>query len=94
MARRAKLLDGMALTKEVATVAAPALIVVGEVGRDRVVPVARTLEYATLIPHARTVTISRSGHLGCMTRPDVFAALVLSFVREHAGTSAQGDHRG
>ena len=94
MARRARLIDGMALTEEVALVAAPTLIVVGEEGRDRVVPVARTLEYATLIPHARTVTISRSGHLGCMTRPDVFAALVLSFVREHAGTSAQGDHRG
>ena len=93
MARRARLLEGLTLVPEIRTIASPTLIVVGDTTRDRVVPVSRTLEYTTLIPQAQTVKIPRSGHLGCMTQPDVFADLVVTFVRAHTDLP-QGDHRG
>ena len=38
-------------------------------------------EYIRLIAGARSVILERTGHLGTMTRPDAFAALVHDFVR-------------
>jgi pimeloyl-ACP methyl ester carboxylesterase len=88
MARRVENLCQVDLTKEIQTIAIPTLIIVGEPHLDRVVPVAATLEYQRLIPHARTVTLARTGHLGSVTRPDDFARLVVPFVEQFAHHSA------
>jgi pimeloyl-ACP methyl ester carboxylesterase len=91
MARRVRLLTGLQLGDELTRVETPALIVTGERALDRVVPVQRTREYLALWPHARLATIERTGHLGLITRPDAFAAVVAPFVAEH--DSAAGARR-
>jgi pimeloyl-ACP methyl ester carboxylesterase len=83
MARRVHLLESLDLNGELARVAArlatPALVITGEPTLDRVVPVTATHDYLRLWPHASAATISRTGHLGSMTRPVEFARLVASF---------------
>jgi pimeloyl-ACP methyl ester carboxylesterase len=61
-------------------IAAPTLVVTGEPGLDRVVPVDSTRAYARYIPHARVVTLARTGHMGMLTQPKAFASLVSGFV--------------
>jgi pimeloyl-ACP methyl ester carboxylesterase len=61
-------------------VSAPTLVITGEAGLDRVVPVAHTLEYLRLIPDARHVVLPRTGHLGILSRPVEFARTVAGFV--------------
>jgi 2-hydroxymuconate-semialdehyde hydrolase len=82
MARRVGLLEGLAIGDALRTLDVPTLIVTGEAGLDRVVPVERTREYAQLWPHARVVTLARTGHLGLITRAAEFARVVTSFVDE------------
>lgn len=79
MARRVRLLDGNNREGELAQLRAPALIITGEAELDRVVPVSSTRDYLRVWPHARAVSIARSGHLGSITRPDEFAELVARF---------------
>jgi pimeloyl-ACP methyl ester carboxylesterase len=55
-------------------------VITGEPALDRVVPVAGSTEYGTLIRNARVVVLERTGHLGSITRPDAFAALVRDFI--------------
>lgn len=74
------LLSGAAFDADAARVAAPTLIVTGECGLDRVVPVEVTRQYLHLIPGARAATIERTGHIGLVTRPDRFAEIVGDFV--------------
>ena len=83
MARRVHLLQSIELRQELSHVAVPTLIVTGEPSLDRVVPVSSTLEYLRLWPKARVVTISKTGHLGLITRPSVFADVLVTFA-EHA----------
>lgn len=65
-------------------ITAPTLIMTGEPALDRIVPVPSSLEYLELIPGSTHVTLERTGHLGFMTRPDTFAAIVTDFM-EHDG---------
>jgi pimeloyl-ACP methyl ester carboxylesterase len=65
-----------------ARVQAPTLIVTGEPGLDRVVPVESTRGYAEMIPRARYTLFERTGHLGSVTQPERFAEIVGDFVRE------------
>jgi 3-oxoadipate enol-lactonase len=73
-----------------ARVATPTLVVTGEDGLDRVVPTESTREYAARIRGARTASLERTGHLGTITRPERFAAIVQGFVEsiEHEPSSA------
>lgn len=87
MARRVLLLQDSNLSRQLGTVTAPVLVVTGEPDLERVVPVRMTLEYLDLWPQARAVTLSRTGHLGLITRPGEFARLVAPFVENAAGTS-------
>ena len=80
MAQRAAVISGARLRDECARITAPTLIVTGERDLDRVVPVDVTREYLHLIAGARHTTLDRTGHLGSITRPDAFAALVREFV--------------
>jgi 3-oxoadipate enol-lactonase len=59
--------------------------VTGEPELDRVVPVASTREYVTLIRGARYEMMPRTGHLGSITQPEQFARIVSEFI--HAAHS-------
>jgi pimeloyl-ACP methyl ester carboxylesterase len=63
-----------------AQIAAPTLLITGEPSLDRVVAHDSSLEYLRLIPHARHVTLPHTGHVGLVTRPHEFAALVDAFL--------------
>lgn len=96
MARRARMLGDAGgqeagarpLLDDLARVGVPTLIVLGEDHLDRVVPTRLTREYAAIWPHARLVTLARTGHLGSITRARDFAAIVETFVREAGKTTA------
>lgn len=89
MAQRVRRLDGLDLTPELARVHVPVLVLTGEAGLDRVVPVEHTREYLRLWPHAAEGVVPRTGHLAPVIRPDLFAALVAPF----AGRSGAGAER-
>ena len=99
MAARARLFGGpeacVERRRDAAAVHAPTLVVTGEPGLDYVVPVTGTAEYAALFPGARTARIARSGHLGCITRPQAFAEAIGDFVTSRAprasGAAARAD---
>jgi len=80
MVRRVAFLASVDFTAELTRITQPTLVVTGEPSLDRIVPVSHAIrEYAALCPHARFVTLQRTGHLGLITRPDAFAQLVVSF---------------
>jgi pimeloyl-ACP methyl ester carboxylesterase len=62
------------------SVEAPTLVVTGEPGLDRIVPVASTQRYLGQLRSAEHVVLERTGHLGIVTRPDAFAATLERFV--------------
>ena len=79
MARRVHLLTRLARL-DLSHVRVPTLVLTGDPSLDRVVPVGATREYLAFIPHARIEVVERTGHLGLITRPDVFTGLVAPFV--------------
>jgi pimeloyl-ACP methyl ester carboxylesterase len=87
------------LSSDCRHIIAPTLVVTGEPGLDRVTPVNGETDdggsgYARLIRGARTAVIDRTGHLGVLTRPDRFAAIVRDFVDEAVHvTGAAADAR-
>ena len=89
MARRIQLLAPVNVTERIRQIDRPTLIITGDPGLDRVVPVRLTLEYRRLIPHARVATLARTGHIGLITRADAFAGLVVPFT----GAAAAGHDR-
>jgi pimeloyl-ACP methyl ester carboxylesterase len=92
MARRVHLLSSVftpsrvegRIDAELARVKVPTLIVTGEEALERVISPRITREYLAIWPHARVETLARTGHLGIITRPDEFAALVSAFASAHA----------
>jgi pimeloyl-ACP methyl ester carboxylesterase len=80
IAERARLIDGIDMRRECAAVTAPTLVVTGEHPLDHVVPAGGSSAYAELIANARAVVLERTGHLGSITRPEAFAALVREFI--------------
>jgi pimeloyl-ACP methyl ester carboxylesterase len=82
MARRVRLIGNLDLEPEMATLRLPSLVITGEPGLDRVVPVQATRDYLRLWPDATSATIPRTGHLGAITRPEEFAGLVARFAEE------------
>ncbi len=85
MARRVHLLSSVVgIETELARVKVPSLIVTGEEALERVVSPRLTREYLAIWPHARVETLARTGHLGMITRPEDFAALLSGFVSAHA----------
>ena len=84
MARRVRWLTSVDLQQELASVRVATLVITGEPGLDRVVPVAATREYARLWPHAQVEVIEHTGHLGLITRPEHFSALVVAFAERAA----------
>jgi 3-oxoadipate enol-lactonase len=80
MAARARLITSDDVGPDCLRITAPTLVVTGERALDHVVPVDGASEYVRLIPNARAVVLERTGHLGSITRPEAFAALVRDFV--------------
>ncbi len=75
-----------------ARMSAPVLVVTGDPALERVVPVALTLQYTRMWPGAEVARLERTGHLGSVTTPAAFAALVRQFVSRHgAGAGADGE---
>jgi pimeloyl-ACP methyl ester carboxylesterase len=62
------------------SVKAPVLIVTGEAGLDRVVPVDVTRRYLREFAAAEHVVLEHTGHIGLVTRPDAFAGVLERFV--------------
>ncbi len=60
----------------------PALVITGDHTLDRVVPVSATREYLEWLPQARLATVERTGHLGFITRPEIFGELVAPFAAD------------
>jgi pimeloyl-ACP methyl ester carboxylesterase len=87
MARRARLVASLDVERQLAGVKCPTLVVTGEAGLDRVVPVALTRDYQRIWPHAIQAVLEHTGHLGLITRAEEFARMVASF----ADQAAQGD---
>ena len=59
-------------------------MVTGEPSLDHVVSAEGTSEYQRLIRHARIVRLERTGHLGYITRPREFAAIVHGFLTSNS----------
>jgi 3-oxoadipate enol-lactonase len=87
-AERARLFEEIDLVKDCARISAPTLIVTGEPGLDRVVPVESTREYERYLPAARFVQLDHTGHIGSVTHADRFAELVAGFAGAHARRDA------
>jgi pimeloyl-ACP methyl ester carboxylesterase len=85
-ARRVQLVDDVRIEADLARVQVPVLLVTGEDALDGAVPPRLTREYLGIWPHARSETLARTGHLGLITRPAAFAALVSGFAAEHPGS--------
>lgn len=62
---------------------AATLVISGEEGLDRVVPVDSTRCYASLIRGAEYKVLRQTGHAGLLTQPHVFADTVSQFVHAH-----------
>jgi pimeloyl-ACP methyl ester carboxylesterase len=80
MAGRVTLQQQTDFAPDCARVIAPTLLVTGEEALDRIVPVEVTRRYERLIPGARHVTIDHTGHIGMLTQPARFAAILTEFV--------------
>jgi pimeloyl-ACP methyl ester carboxylesterase len=81
MATRAELIATVDFAREAARISVPTLVVSGEPGLDYVVATNTTSAYAGLIQDARSVTFADTGHIGSVTRPDGFAAIIREFAR-------------
>jgi pimeloyl-ACP methyl ester carboxylesterase len=91
MAGRARLIAAANVAADCAAVKAPTLVICGESRLDHVVTVGGTLEYARLIQGARMACLEHTGHLGSITRPKAFAALISAFL---TGAEADSPDRG
>jgi pimeloyl-ACP methyl ester carboxylesterase len=89
MRDRIKMLEGVDFASSARSITGPALVVTGEPGLDRVVPVDHTLGYANLLRAAEIVQLPRTGHLGVVTRPQAFAAVVSNFVERAEGVGGE-----
>jgi len=89
MARRVRLLEGLDLMNELQRLTVPTLVVTGEEELDYVVPPALTREYLRLWPHARSGVLSKTGHLGVITRPDELSRVLDAFLADVPGVSRQ-----
>ncbi|MEN3339835.1 MAG: hypothetical protein V7647_3511 [Acidobacteriota bacterium] len=84
MAARVTLQQTIDFAPDCARVKAPTLVTTGDDALDQIVDPAVTRRYLTLIPGAQYEKMERSGHIGMLTRPKQFAAIVAGFIERHA----------
>jgi pimeloyl-ACP methyl ester carboxylesterase len=80
MARRARAVAGCDLVTDAKAITAPTLVITGDEQLDRVVPVAGTREYLSLIRGSTGFTLRGTGHIGLVTKPQPFARAIAAFV--------------
>ena len=81
MASRIEEQQTLDFASDCAAVRCPALVMTGEPHLDAVVPAEASCRYLTLICGAKYAMIERTGHLGVITRPHVFAGIVSEFIQ-------------
>ena len=81
MSARAALASRETFEHDCACIKAPTLVITGERDLDRVVRYDETLDYVTRIEGARFQLLENTGHLGTISAPDRFAAIVSRFCR-------------
>lgn len=88
MAIRARMAAAEDFERDCARVTAPTLVVTGERALDNVVKQDDTMSYLTAINGARYQLFERTGHLGTISAPERFAAIVSRFLS--AGGTIEG----
>jgi pimeloyl-ACP methyl ester carboxylesterase len=83
MARRVSWTTTFAFS-DATSVQAPALVITGEDRLDRIVRPELTRQYLTHLPQAKHVTLAATGHIGLITKPREFAAIICRFASEAA----------
>ena len=79
MSERAALASCETFESDCACVKAPTLVITGERDLDRVVNCDETLDYVSRIEGARFQLLEKTGHLGTISAPQKFAAIVSRF---------------
>lgn len=79
MSDRARLAERESFESDCARVKAPTLVITGEPNLDRVIKCDETMDYVSLIEGARFQLLENTGHLGIVSAPDRFAAIVSRF---------------
>jgi pimeloyl-ACP methyl ester carboxylesterase len=85
MSRRARLAAAETFERDCASVMVPTLVVAGERELDQVVKHEETMDYLSLIEGARFELFEKTGHLGIVSAPERFAAIVSKFASNGAG---------
>lgn len=80
MARRIREAQRLDFKEDCARIDVPTLVLSGDEDLDRVVPVNSTRAYASLIRSAEYHVLPRTGHIGVLTQPALFAEMVTGFV--------------
>jgi pimeloyl-ACP methyl ester carboxylesterase len=80
MGMRARMAAAETFDRDCARVTAPTLVVAGERELDKVVGHDETLSYLTAIEGARFQLLEKTGHLGTISAPERFAAIVSRFL--------------
>ena len=83
MAKQVQLLADIDFVEDCKHIDAPTLVLTGSPRLDRVVSVGSTREYLKAVPGASYKQINDTGHIGLVTKPDVFAKAVSNFVMNH-----------
>jgi pimeloyl-ACP methyl ester carboxylesterase len=91
MAARMRVAKRVDFVEPCRRITVPTLVVTGEPGLDRVVPVEQTLKYLKLIPGSESLRL-RGGHVCCLTLPREFASGLVSW-REGDGRGDRVDER-
>jgi 3-oxoadipate enol-lactonase len=90
MAERARMIGSFDVGEDCARITAPTLVVHGEAALDHVVAADGSSRYARLVPGAHAVMMENTGHLGFVTRPERFAAIVGDFVASRDVRAGEG----
>ena len=80
MASRMRSASAVDFLADCRRISRPTLVVTGEDGLDRVVPVASTRSFVSLIAGASYRVIEGTGHMGSLTQPDRFASVISEFI--------------
>jgi 3-oxoadipate enol-lactonase len=83
MAARVRSAAGVDFHADCRCIDAATLVLTGEEGLDRIVPVRSTRTYASLIRRAEYRMLPQTGHMGLLTQPQLFARTVSDFVHAH-----------
>jgi pimeloyl-ACP methyl ester carboxylesterase len=75
-----RLMEGVDLAGDAEGVTAPTLVVTGEPGIERVVPVESTKQYLAYIPNSRYEMIDKAGHTVSLIHPERLARVTSEFI--------------